>query len=148
MRTLLLVVCVLFPFRTSAQEKRAGDELRRISDVMEAVGESLRRTNTGRKTQAQQADVIARLQEMIDQLEQQQSSAGGSGQLPASTSGLAAGASQTGKPRGLPPTAAQKWGGVKPAARAAIEAELHSSMPARYRRLLVQYFACLARSGR
>lgn len=126
-------------------------ELYDISDVMEGVQQSLHRTEMGKRTQARQEDVIARLQAMIDRLRERQAggSAGGAGAKPAAQSVPPEGSApdRVGLPVSPSPVE-QRWIGLKPAERAAIESEVHQKLPARYRKMIEQYYERLGKSPR
>ena len=123
--------------------------LHQISDIMKNCERKIRKTDTGKQTQEKQKEIIDWLQEIIEMMEQQQQGGapGGAGGLnPAKFSALPGGEGKTGDLRNVK-RVADKWGKLKDQERKAIETELKSKMPSRYRKMLEEFYKKLGRSG-
>jgi hypothetical protein len=143
-------------YRAVAQQRRAEllaqflNPLHEIADSMKGIERRLRRAETGRATQDEQHNIIARLQELIDQLEEQekQSSGGPSGNTQpnaaANNSAAPSGASRIGDLARIPGVS-DRWGDLKERKRKEIEAEAQTKLPSRYAKMLEDYYKKLGR---
>lgn len=133
-----------------------------VVDLMNFCGRRLDATDTGQKVIDRQARIVELLDELIEQAEQQESSSssssggGGGGSdgkggpspaNPMQQSTLPGGAGTTGDGTGNNKRAnpAEAWGSMPPAEREKILQALRDSFPSRYRRLVEQYYADLAK---
>jgi len=155
---------VLFPdaperFRAVAMQRRAELEsqvespLHGLADVMQAVEREIRKTNTGDATQKKQLEIVTKLEQIIEQIEEQeqQSSGGPSGnqqsQAPAGTSAAPTGPARVGSLQNVSGIA-ERWGDLKDRDRKAIEAEVAQKLPPHRRKQLEEYYKKLNRGGR
>lgn len=132
-----------------------------VVDLMNFCGRRLDATDTGQKVLERQARIVELLDELIEQAEQQESSSSSSGgggggsdgkggpspANPMQQSTLPGGAGTTGDGTGNNKRAnpAEAWGSMPPAEREKILQALRDSFPSRYRRLVEQYYADLAK---
>ncbi len=155
---------ILFPdaperFRAVAMQRRAELEtqeespLHGLADVMQAVEREIRKTNTGKATQDQQLEIVTKLEQIIEQIEEQeqQSSGGPSGnqesEAPAGTSAAPTGPARVGSLQNVSGVA-ERWGDLKDRDRKAIEAEVAQKLPPHRRKQLEEYYKKLNRGGR
>ncbi|MHC5062631.1 MAG: tetratricopeptide repeat protein [Planctomycetota bacterium] len=155
---------ILFPdaperFRAVAMQRRAELEaqeespLHGLADVMQAVEREIRKTNTGKATQDQQQEIVTKLEQIIEQIEEQeqQSSGGPSGnqesEAPAGTSAAPTGPARVGSLQNVSGIA-ERWGDLKDRDRKAIEAEVAQKLPPHRRKQLEEYYKKLNRGGR
>jgi len=128
-----------------------------IARKMDVVKDRLELTRGGKKTQKIQKEIVARLEEMIKELENQKSGAGScnGGNCPGGSSGPPNGSVPSGNPAsdfGLPngqkagvvdekklKEIAQVWGNLPEKERAKAMLELTRDMPARYRETIEKY---------
>ncbi len=154
----------LFPdaperFRAVAQQRRAELEaqfespLHDVADSMKRCERDLKKTRTGDPTQQIQKDIVEKLQQIIEEMEERerQSSGapGGNGpsQSPATKSALPEGAGRIGQ-LGKAPPVGERWGDLKDRDREEIGADLQTNLPPRYRELLEQYYKRLNQGSR
>lgn len=150
----------LFPnaperYRASAEQLVAElsgkiNPLHEIADNMGGVERRIRKTDTGDETQQRQEDVIARLQKIIEEVEEieKQSSGGGGGSAtsPRKESNLTPGATQVGN-LGKAGSVTDRWGTLKDRERKAIEGEAEAKLSGRYKKLVQDYYRKLAQNG-
>ena len=132
--------------RLSELAAQADSPLHEIADVMKGVERRIRKTLTGQETQERQQDVMRQLEQMIAELEEQekeQSSGGASGanrpQEPASSSAAESGQRRIGN-LGSTSRVVDRWGELQDREREAIESELQTKLPERYRKMLKGYY--------
>ncbi len=109
----------------------------------------IRKTDTGKETQEKQKHVIDWLEKIIEMMEQQQSGGapgGPGGVRPATHSALPGGDHKVGKLNNVKKVA-DKWGKLKDEERKAIESELKSKMPSRYKKMLEEFYKKLGKAG-
>lgn len=123
-----------------------------LADGMKKVGRDLGKQRTGKPTQEEQQTLLTRLEELIEQFEEQERQSGGSpsgngpSQAPATHSALPEGEATVGNlnpVRGV----ADRWGDMKDADRKKIEAEVQNNLPPEYRKLLEEYYKKLGTGG-
>ncbi len=149
----------LFPtaperFRAVAMQRKAELEsqfdspLHGLADVMKGVERDLKKTKTGDPVQTEQLEIVEKLKEIIEKMEEQErqsSGAPGGNQpspAPASSSALSEGASRVGT-LGKVPGVSDRWGEMKDKDREAIENEVNARLNGRYRELVEAYFESL-----
>jgi hypothetical protein len=126
-----------------------------VADLMGYCGRRLRNHDSGTKVQGRQQRVIELLDRLIEDAQQREQSGGGGGAggsqsgspgSPAQESQLPAGGPDAG-PLGPDRRAnpGEAWGAMPPAQRERILQALRDSFPARYRRLVEQYYEELAK---
>lgn len=152
---------VLFPnapetFRSVAMEQVAelsqqlSNPVHGLADQMQMVERSLRQVDTGEATQRTQAEIVARLEKIVAELEvQEQAQAGApSGNqealAPAADSALPEGEARTGSLQDIQGVA-DRWGQLRDADREAISAEVETKLPSHYRKWLQEYYKRLGR---
>ena len=138
-------------YRASATQQIAtldtqlDNPLHSLADSMKDVERRIRKTNTGKPTQAKQEAIIQELEEIIEVMEEQEKqSSGGAGGLgapsaPAGTSQVAAGATRIGNLKrnsGVD----DKWNKLEDREREKIETDLQTKLNGRYRGLLQDYY--------
>jgi TolA-binding protein len=145
--------------RSSAAQIKAELEqqegvLHDISDIMKWAERKIRKTDTGKETQARQKVVIDELQRIIEMLEKQENQAGGpaggpGGIKPASESVAPPGEHKMGSLKKAPPKVAKKWGELNKGDRKAIEEELSGKWSPKYKKMLEGYYKQLgSKSGK
>jgi hypothetical protein len=134
------------------------DSLDEIARIMDNVTRRLNLGRAGQRVRQEEDDVIAKLDKMIEQLEQQQQQqqqqaggGGGQGQMPRSSSPMedsrAAGGSGPGNvtPRNI--GRGSGWGNLPPKEREEAMQDITKNLPAHYRDVIEEYFRKLARSS-
>jgi hypothetical protein len=144
-------------YLASAAQQRAELEsqidrpLHEIADVMKGVERRIRRTDTGKETQERQKAVIAKLEKIIEEIEEREKQGGAPGgnnpTSPATQSALPQGPSRIGN-LDKAPNVVDKWGMMKDRDREAIENDLQTKLPGRYQQLLKDYYKRLNSGGR
>ena len=133
-------------------EGQIDSPLHDIADVMKGVERRIRKTDTGDETQKRQADVMKKLQKIIEQMEEQeQQSSGAPGGLgnptaPASRSAAPPGKTRIGNIKKVPGVA-DRWNVTRDRDREAIENDLQTKLPGHYRRMLEEYYRKLGSGG-
>ncbi len=126
-------------------EGQADSPLHGIADEMKGVERWIRKTRTGEDTQKRQDGIILQLQAIIEQLEEQEQQSSGSpsgntqSMNPAANSALPGGEARVGN-LGRVPGVADRWGGLPDQEREAIQADMQSTLPPQYRRMLEKYY--------
>lgn len=127
--------------------------LHALADEMKGSERKLRKERFGKPLQVQQLDIVEKLASMIEELEKQQQSSGGSpsgngpSNGPASESSLPGGQGRVGKLHGSRGVK-DRWGNMKDKDRAKILAELQTKLPERYRVLLEKYYKRVNEGGK
>jgi hypothetical protein len=135
------------------------DSLDEIARIMDNVTRRLNLGRAGQRVRKEEDDVIAKLDKMIEQLEQQQQQmqqqqggGGAQGQTPRSASSpmedsRAAGGSGPGNvtPRNI--GRGSGWGNLPPKEREEAMQEITKNLPAHYRDVIEEYFRKLARTA-
>ncbi len=147
----------LFPdaperYRASAEQLVAElggktNPLHDIADVMKGVERRIKKTDTGEETQKRQEDVIAQLQKIIEQIEEQEkqgSGGGGNPTSPRADSNLTPGESRIGN-LGRPSGVTDRWGTLKDRDRKTIESEAEARLSGRNKKLVDDYYRRLSR---
>lgn len=138
--------------RKAELETQLDNPLHDIADVMKAVERDIKKARTGEPTQKEQKDIVARLQKIIEELEEQERQSGGApsgnsqSQAPASHSAAPTGESRIGSLQRVPGVG-DRWGNIKDRDREEIEAEVQAKLPERYRKLLEDYYQRLNRGA-
>lgn len=132
------------------------DSLDEVARIMDNVTRRLNLGRAGQRVRKEEDDVIAKLDKMIEQLEQQQQQmqqqggGGAQGQTPRAASPMedsrAAGGSGPGNvtPRNL--GRGSGWGNLPPKEREEAMQEITKNLPAHYRDVIEEYFRKLART--
>ncbi len=124
-----------------------------IADVMKGVERRIRRTDTGKDTQERQQQVVAQLQEILEQWEERERQSGGApGGLgrptaPATNSAAPPGATRIGNLNKVPGVA-DRWGQLRDRDREAIETDLQTKLPGHYQKMLEEYYRRLNAGSR
>lgn len=131
-------------------ETQVDSPLHNIADIMKNCERRIRRTDTGKETQDRQQQVITQLEKIIEEIEKREKSGGAPGgnnpNNPAKKSALPGGASKVGN-LGKANTVVERWGLMKDRDREAIENDLQTKLPGRYRQLLQDYYKRLNAGG-
>ena len=138
-------------------ERREQGTLGEIATVMQFVADRLRAADDSEPVRDRQREIVAMLDKLIAEHEQQENQGRGggqpkSGQRPQSTpraaknqSDASAGAGSIGDLHGVPDAEpGEMWGKLPPAERARVLQSIREKYPSRYRQLVEQYYRSLA----
>lgn len=138
-------------------ENRQSENIGEVADLMTYASQRLVQGDTGEKVQQRQQKIVDILDKLIEQAEQQEQNAsnsdgsnnpggGGGPSQPMPDSQLPGGSAESGPLRpGRTASPAEAWGSMPPAERERIMQALKGTFPSRYRTLLEQYYAELAK---
>lgn len=132
-------------------ERQQENPLHQLADGMKKTSRDLKQQRTDKPVQLDQEGYVEKLDELIEQFEEmeQQSSGPASGNStpngPAAKSALPDGDGSVGnlEKRG---TLADRWGEMKDADREKIEAAVQQGLPARYQKMLEEYYKKLGKA--
>lgn len=139
--------------RYAELEAQSESPLHELADIMQSVERELRKTKTGEKTQKQQRQIVTKLQQIIEEIEEleRQSSGSPSGnqqsQAPATYSATPTGPARVGSLQNVSGVA-ERWGDLQERDRKKIEAEVAEKLPPHRRKQLMEYYKKLNRGGR
>ncbi|MEM7199877.1 MAG: hypothetical protein AAF628_06405 [Planctomycetota bacterium] len=125
--------------------------LHEIADAMRGIELRIRRTDTGATTQQRQAEVIGRLELLLEQVTSEERRGGAPSGLsepaaPAASSAAPAGETRVGDLRDVPGVV-DRWGAMKDRERDAIEADLRTKLPGHYQKMIEDYYRRLNEGG-
>jgi hypothetical protein len=126
-------------------ESQVDSPLHEIADVMKSVERRIRKTHTGEETQERQKLVMQKLAKIIEEMEEREkASSGAPGGLnvpsaPAGHSAAPPGPTRIGNLHQAS-NVVDRWGDLQARDRDAIEAELQTKLPGRYREMLEEYY--------
>lgn len=128
----------------AALEQQIDSPLHEIADVMQGVERRIRQTRTGKETQDRQKAVMNKLAQIIEEMEEREQSGGAPGglaepQAPAGSSAAPPGRTRIGNLERASKVI-DRWGELQDRDREAIESELQTKLPGRYRKMLEQYY--------
>jgi len=125
-------------------ESQVDSPLHEIADVMKGVERRIRKTKTGDETQERQKAVMKKLAKIIEEMEEREKQGGSPGGLgvpsaPAGNSAAPPGQTRIGN-LNRASNVVDRWGDLQARDRDAIESELQTKLPGRYREMLEEYY--------
>lgn len=140
-------------------ERRERGTLEEVASVMDYVADRLDAADGAERVRSRQEEIVAMLDRLIDELEQQEQQSGGQGgrsqsgqrrpgaspQAPLEQSKVAPGQGEIGELHEMPEaTPGEIWGKLPPAEREKILQSIRERFPSRYRQIVEQYYRSLA----
>ncbi len=131
--------------RKAELESQAENALHGIADSMKHVERKIKKVKTGKPVQTTQEEIIQKLQEIIEKMEEKEKQGSGppsgnqQSQAPASSSQAPPGESRVGNLQKVPGVG-DRWGEYKDRERKAIESEVANKLPGHFKKTLEGYY--------